>query len=63
MVCARCGAEQNVKLEDARTAYYFEGKIGSDDDPNRPIPLCPECAAEYHQHWDYMWAEYHSGIL
>lgn len=61
--CVRCESTEGVKLEDSRTMYHFDGKIGSEDDPNRPIPLCRECAAEHHEHWDSMWADYYSDKL
>jgi hypothetical protein len=30
-------------------------------DPNRPIFLCGQCAAEHHSYWNDMWAEYYYG--
>lgn len=54
--CERCGITTEVQLEPSRTYYVDESK-------NVEIWLCRECADEYHQHWDDMWAEYHSGLL
>ena len=50
--CTHCGTKKDVTLESSRTAYYWDGK---GKDPNAPIPLCPPCAVEHHQHWDDMW--------
>jgi len=67
MICRGCGSDKNVRLEDSRTAYaqkpytLWMALIHDDKipDPNAPIPLCRECAAEHHAHWDEMWEEYH----
>lgn len=71
--CARCEATEGVTLQDSRTMYYvppltrfqrllFDDPIneeGADPrpDPNAPVPLCPDCAVEHHQHWDDLWRE------
>lgn len=62
-VCACCGSPDGVEMEDARTQYHFEGIAGSEQDPNRPIPLCRLCADEHHAHWNEMWAEYRAGLM
>jgi hypothetical protein len=62
-VCDHCGSLGGVALESARTAYHYEGVRGAPEDPNRPVPLCRECAVEHHAHWDEMWAEYHASLL
>jgi hypothetical protein len=41
----------------------FEGESGSDEDPNRPVPLCREHAKEHHDHWDAMWDDHYRGLL
>lgn len=61
--CLCCYGTEGVEMESSRTQYHFKGEIGGPDDPNRPIPLCRECAEEHHQHWNDMWAEYHNGLL
>lgn len=44
----------------ALTAY--EWKEGTAD-PNRDLILCPQCSAEYTEHWQEQWREYYSGQL
>jgi sucrose-6-phosphate hydrolase SacC (GH32 family) len=61
--CEACGTTEGVEREDARTAYHFEGEVGSFEDPNRGVMLCRDHAAMHHAYWDEMWAEYHSGRL
>jgi hypothetical protein len=61
--CQCCGTFLDVRLEDARTDYHFEGERGSPADPNKPIPLCPRCAVDHHLYWDGMWAEYYGSRL
>jgi hypothetical protein len=61
--CQRCGDLLGVQLESARTAYHYDGQIGDENDPNRPVRLCRPCAAEHHLHWDMMWSEYYAGCL
>jgi hypothetical protein len=63
MQCMSCGSTEDVELENSRTCYHFEGNIHSLDNPNRPIPLCRECAKEHHEYWDGMWADYYRGRL
>jgi hypothetical protein len=58
LCCERCGTLEGVSLEDSRTYYDWNGE---GEDPNRPIRLCRQCAAEHHDYWDAMWAE--SGLL
>lgn len=61
--CLCCGEAIGVELEDSRTLYPHEGEIASEDDPNKPIPLCRRCAIEHHKHWDDLWDEYYRGLL
>ena len=61
--CLCCTRTEGVEMENSRTAYHFEGELGSLDDPNKPIPLCRPCAEEHHMHWDDMWAEWRAGLL
>lgn len=63
--CVACAmldpsGDSDVRLESARTAYSWGDK--TQPDPNAPIPLCRPHAAEHHDHWDSMWAEYHASI-
>lgn len=59
-MCLHCGTQEGVQMEAARTAYeLLEGEL----DPNADVPLCGSCAAEHHEHWDEMWAEYHAGCM
>ncbi len=75
MKCECCGSTEGVELESARTAYVrrpptrYE-RLGFDDplndeppDPNAPLMLCRDCAAEHHASWDQVWSEYRSGLL
>ena len=58
--CAHWGfanVTDGVQWESSRTAYHFDGLIGSPDDPNRPVALCRACAKDHHRHWDDMWAD------
>lgn len=57
--CVRCGATYDVHMEDSRTCYHYEGDVYSEDNPNKPIPLCRDCATEHHDYWDAMWDEYY----
>lgn len=69
--CERCGATEGVQWEDSRTAYdttpldtptRLERIADRDDpppDPNRPVFLCRDCAAEHHEFWDSQWEEYY----
>lgn len=61
--CLNCETTTSVEMENARTAYHFEGLLGSPDDPNRPIPLCRACAKEHHEYWDEMWTEYQRSVM
>ncbi len=62
-VCLHCEATKGARRESAQTAYHYEGVVGSDDDPNRPVSLCRKCAREHHAHWNDMWADYYGGRL
>ncbi len=68
-VCERCGKTGGIKWTGGGTAYHYEpttwdiifyGPGGLD--PNRDSPYCPECAEDYHAHWDEMWKDYRSSI-
>ena len=56
-----CGGD--VLMEDSRTQYHYEGEKGAEGDPNKDIPLCRLHAKEHHEHWNEMWADYHSGLI
>lgn len=51
---------EGVKLEPSRTQYHWDGK---GENPNKPVWLCRDCAAEHHAHWDDMWEEYRTGVM
>ena len=62
-ICERCGVQnEDVNLESAGTAY-----VNKSDDPeqdqNRMMFLCPECAEEHHEYWKERWDEYYSSRL
>ena len=61
--CAQCGTIYDVRYENSRTCYHFDGEIGGPDDPNKPIRLCRSCALEHHAHWDSLWADYYGDKL
>ena len=48
-----CIAPVGVSLHSSRTAYCWDG---DGEDPNRPVALCPDCAADHHDRWDDMWS-------
>lgn len=52
-----------VRVRHAMTAYHFEGKRNSLDDPNRDFVACEAHWQDYHQHWSDMWAEYYNSRL
>lgn len=56
--CEHCGRFWGTGWESSRTAYPYDGLEGLDQDPNRPLRYCRPCAAEHHEYWDGMWAEY-----
>ena len=58
--CTHCGRWRGAYLENSNTAYYWDGK---GRDPNAPIRLCREHAAEHHAYWKSMWNDYNSGRL
>lgn len=74
-VCECCGSTVDVRLEDSRTAYPYEipaptvwDKVLDREpepppDPNAPVWLCRECAADHHSLWDERWSEYYAGLL
>lgn len=53
----RAPTTEGVRLHSSRTAYWWDGQ---GEDPNRPVALCPECAAEHHEYWDERWDDYRS---
>lgn len=61
--CLECDSIVGVKMESSRTCYHWDGSADSPDNPNRPIPLCRDCAEEHHAHWDYMWRDYYAGRM
>jgi hypothetical protein len=58
--CLNCGSAEGVEMESSRTMYHWEGE---GPDPNRPLPLCRECAKEHHENWDDQWSDYYGGLL
>ena len=79
MLCEQCGRSEEVQLEDSRTCYvkpaptWYERILSKDEgltptsevgeDPNQPIWLCRDCAAEHHRFYDDQWKEFYSGLL
>ena len=55
--CTYCSDTAGVEHEPCRMVHQFTVVPGSKDDPNKPIPLCRQCAPWYHQQWDAMDAE------
>jgi hypothetical protein len=50
----------DVRARSAATAYSWNGE---GENPNRDIVLCDTCSADYYEHWEEQWAEYHRGLL
>lgn len=72
MKCLGCDSTEGVQLEDSRTHYDLGPvtryqRLMLDDplnderpNPNAPIPLCRDCAAEHHSQWDERWDEFYA---
>ena len=58
--CEACGEAGDVRKEDSRTQYHWDG---TGEDPNAPLHLCRDCAETHHANWDEMWREYNAGRL
>jgi hypothetical protein len=58
--CEACGNIGDVQPEDSRTMYEWNG---DGDNPNSPIRLCRDCAADHHANWDETWREYKASLL
>ena len=42
----------------------FEDPLNDEPpDPNTPVALCRDCAADHHAHWDEMWNTYYSCLF
>jgi hypothetical protein len=54
--CSNCGSFHRLDWQPSMTAYA--SKPG-EPDPNAPVWLCEDCAADYEDHWTAMWDEYH----
>jgi hypothetical protein len=52
--CGRCGTTKGVTQQPCRTQY-------ADPKENESPWLCAQCAEDYHDYWDGMWADYYSG--
>jgi hypothetical protein len=59
--CEHCGSVP-ASTRPAMTAYYFDGEIGSENDPNKPVTLCQECMTDYVDYWVAMWSEYYNAV-
>ena len=57
--CGDCRGE--VKFRKSMTAYHFEGKKNSLDDPNRQFMACDGHYEEYVAHWRDMWSNVPNG--
>jgi hypothetical protein len=72
MQCECCGSTEGVELESSRTAYdpgpmtryqwlqLDDPLNGKQPDPNVPLQLCRDCAAEHHAQWDQAWQEFYN---
>jgi hypothetical protein len=53
--CEGCRVvNQSVALRPCRTSY-------ADPSQNHSPRLCDECASEYNDYWDSLWADYYGG--
>ena len=61
----RCSGCRKVGLFAAhfsQTAYHFEGKTNSKDDPNRAKFFCKTCKQRDIEYWDEMWRNFGHGM-
>lgn len=58
IVCEYCRDSKGVFPESSRTAYNWDGKFDSKNDPNKDKLLCRKCAKLHHEFWDIMWKNY-----
>lgn len=56
----QCECRCKVRWRSAMTAYHWEGE---GEDPNHPVLLCEDCAEEYHDYWNEMWADYYASRM
>lgn len=77
--CAFAGREvtEGVEFESSRAMYDHQQCIHTDclespdlreacflaSDPNKPLALCRDSAAEHHENWNHQWADYYAGLL
>ena len=69
--CTYCRATEGVRIETAQTAYdtsyprtRFERILEPEpESPNIDLPMCRDCAADYHEYWTEMWDEYYRNMM
>lgn len=61
--CKGCGRVRPLVRGPSMTAYHFEGRIGSPEDPNREFYSCTDCRDEHIENMRERWDEYYSGLL
>lgn len=66
MICMECGSSEDIRLEDSRTNYepkpvtlWHHIREELPPDPNAPVALCRDCAADHHAYWDERWDEWY----
>lgn len=57
-----CDGSQLALYRSAMTAYHFDGQMGSEEDPNKPMALCDSCWEDYREYWQSKWNEYYSSL-
>lgn len=56
--CENCGSFHGLHHPPSMTCYAWDGK---GENPNATPKLCLDCAEDYGEYWEAMWAEYYAG--